>query len=930
VALFERGDASAAIDVTLEAVANGGPRALFLVGEPGLGKTSLFVQACARAGAGGLLVGSATCWDVEASIPFGVLDRLLSQLGASVHHELHQELHAGRPLAELRARRYLETLDRLQNVGRAPLLIALDDLHWADPDSLNLFGFLVRQLNDAPVAFVATMRPWPPDALNEARRLVEKDLGRFETLEPLSAQAGARLLAERLGEPVAEDRAEAATRACAGNPFLLGEVASAWSAGDDPLGRSAAKLTERLLLSRFAGVGSTALRWARAASVLGVHFQPWLVSSLTGQDDDETAAAFEALFNAGLVRPGGAETRGGDAAEFVHPLLRQVLYDDMAAPVRQGMHAGAFHELVERGADPAEAAPHAIAAQLEGNARAVHALTAAGQAAFEVGAVATAAEHLEGALRLAGPVAPAALLAGLGQAYLLSGRVDDAVELARRALADDSGAAPDRVGSLRLLARALLAAGLHREATGCFEEASELASHYNPDLAADILLDAPFRSWPFEGVHTARRLTRQALRLLEGTENEVLRQSALGADGFLAFMLGDPVHLDTMASLVRDSLERGRNEASWSWDVVFAYTNAAKAAERFDECCLLSETLLQGAKEQGAMLTYQSLAVSRSDILWRIGRLDEAKALLVTAAELSDLSPMIAPFASIGLANTCHEMGDAQGTDFWTARVATLMATMGESAYLRLWLCLLAGRTALRRGQLELALETSEMAAGTAEMSGILEPCAVPWHGTAIEAMVAAGRLERAAQLVAQLEAVCTKLPCRAPRAVAAAGRAAIAWREGDTDRADLCYREALDHNGTVPMPLAEAETLIAYGRFLRQNGRSRRAQEVLQRAVDLTAPIGARRLEGLATEELATASGRRTSSTGKSPGARLTPQEERVANLAAAGFTNQEIATRLFLSIKTVDHHLTRIYAKLGCSRRDLMLAGDGSQSSN
>ncbi len=926
MALFERGDASAAIEATLESVANGGPRAVFLVGEPGLGKTSLFGQACSQAGARGLLVGSATCWDVEASIPFGVLDRLLSQLGVQVR----QELPAARPLAELRASRYLETLDRLQNVAPAPLLIALDDLHWADPDSLKMFSFLVRQLKKARVAFLATMRPWPPDALNEARRLVEKDLGRLEVLEPLSVQAGARLLTERLGEPVAEDRAAAATRACAGNPFLLGEVAAAWSAGDDPLGKSAAKLTERLLLSRFAGVGGAALRWARAASVLGARFQPWLVSSLTGQDDDETAVAFEALVNAGLVRPAAAQPRGGEAAEFVHPLLRQVLYEDMAAPVRQGMHAGAFHLLVERGAGPAEAAPHALAAHLEGNARAVHALTAAGQAAFEVGAVATAAEHLEGAVRLAGPAASTGLLASLGQAYLLSGRVDQAVELARRALADESGAEPDRVGSLRLLARALLAAGLHRDATRCFEEASELAAHHHPDLAAEILLDAPFRSWPFEGVHTARTLTRRALHLLEGTENHLLRQSALSADGFLAFMSGDPVHLDTMADVVRASLERGRNEASWSWDVVFAYTNAAKVAERFDECCSLSETLLQSAEEQGAMLTYQTLAVSRSDILWRIGRLDDARALLVAAAELSDLSPMIAPFASIGLANTCHEMGDGPGTDFWTARVEELMATMGESAYLRLWLCLLAGRTALRRGLLGLALQMSELAARTAEASGILEPCAVPWHGTAIEAMVAAGRLGPAAQLVDRLEAICARLPCHAPRAVAAAGRAAIAWRSGDLARADLNYQEALEHNGAVPMPLAEAETLIGYGRFLRQNGRLGPAQEVLQRAVELTSPIGARRLEGLATEELATASGRRNPSPGKSPRARLTPQEERVANLAAAGFTNQEIATRLFLSVKTVDHHLSRVYAKLGRSRRDLMLSGDASRSSS
>jgi hypothetical protein len=93
----------------------------------------------------------------------------------------------------------------------------------------------------------------------------------------------------------------------------------------------------------------------------------------------------------------------------------------------------------------------------------------------------------------------------------------------------------------------------------------------------------------------------------------------------------------------------------------------------------------------------------------------------------------------------------------------------------------------------------------------------VPWHGAAIEAHVAAGRLGPATELLASLEATCQPLPCQAPRAVAAWGGATLAWKQGDTDDAGAGFERALAHNARVPMPLAEAETLIVYGRFLRQ-----------------------------------------------------------------------------------------------------------------
>ena len=162
-------------------------------------------------------------------------------------------------------------------------------------------------------------------------------------------------------------------------------------------------------------------------------------------------------------------------------------------------------------------------------------------------------------------------------------------------------------------------------------------------------------------------------------------------------------------------------------------------------------------------------------------------------------------------------------------------------------------------------------------------------------------------------------MPCHAPRAVAAWGAAIVAWRRGDVGRPRAGFEQALAHNAKVAMPLAQAETLVAYGRFLRQTGRPSVARQTLHRALQVLEPTGAGRLQGIAQEELAGAGGRRRRA---QTAGQLTAKEDQVARLAVQGLTNAQIAQAVFLSTKTVDHHLSRAYAKLGVgSRRELML---------
>ncbi|MHB8313223.1 MAG: helix-turn-helix transcriptional regulator, partial [Candidatus Dormibacteria bacterium] len=148
---------------------------------------------------------------------------------------------------------------------------------------------------------------------------------------------------------------------------------------------------------------------------------------------------------------------------------------------------------------------------------------------------------------------------------------------------------------------------------------------------------------------------------------------------------------------------------------------------------------------------------------------------------------------------------------------------------------------------------------------------------------------------------------------------ALLAEGDGDADAAEAEFARALRLHAEVAMPLAEADTLIRYGAFLRRRGAPRRAREPLGRALQLAEGCGAGRLAGIAAAELAACGGRRRRRAAAD--ATLTAQEVRVAELAAAGRSNAEIGAALFISAKTVEHHLGRIYAKLAVrSRRELM----------
>jgi DNA-binding CsgD family transcriptional regulator len=301
-----------------------------------------------------------------------------------------------------------------------------------------------------------------------------------------------------------------------------------------------------------------------------------------------------------------------------------------------------------------------------------------------------------------------------------------------------------------------------------------------------------------------------------------------------------------------------------------------------------------------------------------MGRLDEALARLREGTELWSLvSPVSSHFDAVGLAYVLQLQGALDESDMWRERTeSSAAASVGA---LELFLLEIRGHRALRDGRMRDASQAYLDLEALVDRMGMREPCFPPWGRHAVAAHVGAGREVDARRVVDWLDARGSGLPCRFPRIAAATGRALIAEHRGDRDAAAAAHRTALALHEGVELPVENIETLLEYGSFLRRAGQPAAARPVLAEAAALAEDTGAGWLADLAVEELRVAGGRRRRR--RDPEA-LTPQEHRVAGLAAQGRTNKDIASLLHVSEATIETHLRHIYAKLGVgSRRALML---------
>jgi DNA-binding CsgD family transcriptional regulator len=909
--LLEREAVLAAIADLVEGLQAGRGGVLFVVGEAGLGKTTCLGQAAVLASPM-VRVGLGRGDVMEAALPFGVFTAALGAVGCQ---DLLLAPSVGAGFGDVRAARFYGVLHWLEKVTD-PVLLALDDVHWADPDSLALLSFLCRRLAGLPVAVLGTLRPWPPGAHELAGALVYDGHASLQRLAPLSDDAAATLLTARSGGLVAEAESRAMAALCAGNPLLVEQVAGsigrqARTGGPIEVGNAVG--AEGIVLARFAGLPAAALRVAKAASVLGTRFRPALATEVADLDGQQAEAALSALCGSGLVRAETETTVG-----FVHPLFGQSLYHDLAAPVRAGLHARAFAVLCAHGLE-AEAVEHAVRADLIGDQAAIAVVERAGGAAMAAGALGTAAEHLRAAVRLAGDRAAPALALALGEALVVGGRPAEAIAVYERLRIRDDLDTTDRVQTLRMLGRAVFLTAGQDQASEPFAQAAALAETCGETTLAALLIGEEALGLATLGPTHSLPLATRAYELTR-TAPGPLRRHAAGVWGLVMLLTADPAGLAVCDTAARELMtDPGESpEVRWGYGPLAAFAFAGLFTERFADADQALDIALATAERIGATEAAAWHMIIKALLATRQGRLAEALVWMDRASPVAELIPYRQGSAGYVKAEVLLLTGRLAECADWCRRIEPTAATRRHSfALLRLWhvRAQLLHDAGDHAGACSLYDQIMQL---TTQM-GIAEPCAVPWARHALISYLASQRFDDARRVIDWLERGAARLPCRWPRIAAATGRAGLAETSGNTEAADNHYQQALDLHQHVELPLEHVETLLGYGTFLRRRGQPTQARPHLAQALDIAEKREATWLADQAREELGVTGGRRRRAC-EDP-TRLTAQEQRVARLAAAGQSNKAIAGQLFLSAKTIEYHLAQVYTKLGItSRRQLM----------
>ncbi|MEU1910895.1 ATP-binding protein [Streptomyces massasporeus] len=535
---------------------------LAFTGPGGMGKTALLNQARARARAQGFTVLSGRAGEKEQELAFHLVRQVVQPALASMdEQELRTFLggwydivaaalglvatpsgHVPDPTG---VRDGLDWVMTRLAVMKAPVVLLLDDLHWADVESLSWLASFAPRAVDLSMLIVVAFRPeLPLEAA--AFSAPSADLGnRPFTLAPLSATAVARIIRDEVGEDAEDAFCEECWEVTGGSPFeavelsiRLGERNLRGTGDDLPAMRDlAAAVKGPGLIERLQGFGTTTVRFAYAAAVLGKAIAPDLAARIAAIGSTAAAEATEKLRGARILADG--EGPGG-SLEFVHPLIATTIYRSIGASLREGMHNSAAEAVRAAGLGHAAAARHLLEVPCEGSSEAVRCLREAAREALHSGAPEAARRLLNRALQEPPlPEERAALLHELACATFLIKPTATVAHL-REALAEP-GIDPElRASMVYRLTQALAHTDRMAEAaTVAAEEAQRAAAHPRIRLRmqGDHFVWSAFRTDEADSAGRSRALARLADRLSgRGLEERYI----LGSRAWDAMMCGEP------------------------------------------------------------------------------------------------------------------------------------------------------------------------------------------------------------------------------------------------------------------------------------------------------------------------------------------------------------------------------------------------------
>ncbi len=894
------------------------PSSVVIEGEPGLGKTALLNAACQSATEAGLFVLRARGSLIEAESPFGVVRQLFEPVDAEMVPNEHQ-----RPLALIdRAaspERRPVSADLLQGLylslaqlaARQPVVVAVDDLHWSDRESLAWVNFLVRRLQPGQIWFLgATTRRVPGVALSEVDTVIAEPGTRLFSLRPLGEGSVGRLVSQHLGAP-----AEASfTRAChattGGNPFLLFSLLSAVDAegltqkdAEDALDTLAPPAVARSILARLAGLPTEAHSLLRGTAILGDGIDHRLVAALVGVDPAVASQTADALAEVHLLRR-------DRPLRFAYPLERATVCGEMGPARRARAHAEAARLLDRHGASPDDVARHLLSTEPAGDEWAARRLEQAARRAASRGDWEVAVRSFVRAL--AEPPQPARrarLLAALASAEAATGRPSafdhlreaadlgvDAVDLADAAFRCVEAFAgkncpPESVALLRQLPAQL--GDQHHEfrlrlelALAAWDVGPTAVSVVTPLLEAALDKGRSERTPPerLALAHVSFSLTFAADRLSAKGAAEMAEQA----------LDGDGPALDDDVSVVMTAR---------------ALTSLVRAGE-FRRAEELGRTAEAAAATRGLATATAERATVVAHSLVLQGVLGDAEAAARRALAAMEGRPWRSRSLAVGiLASSLLDQGRTTEASsvLKDAPPRAVPKTVGD-------LVLLEQRARLRmmEGRLGEAWNELVLVGQWAEEQGIRNPVVTSWRAVASSVLKMMGQVSEARRMAnEELELA------RVFGAPWACGRAlrAAAQVSDQADRREL-LTEAVCTLETSGALLEYARASIDLGTVLREEGQCVAARTALRKGADLAFRYRAQPLAERAARELR-AAGARPRRLALAGSEALTPAERRVAVLAAEGKINATIAASLFVSEKTVEGHLSHVYQKLGIRSR-------------
>lgn len=911
--LVGRDQESALLDDLVAASRTSDAGVLVLRGEPGIGKTALITELVSRTvptgpGRAAPTVLRVQGYEVESQVAFGGLTTLLApllhllpSLVEAQRSALAGALHLSDGPSGDRLATGTATLNLISAAAEeAPVLVLVDDAHWLDLPSLEAIAFASRRMQAERVAVVLAARG-PEDTDPAADRL----LASLPSL-PLAGLPRTAVVALLAAhdvhlDPARLDRHLAET---SGNPLALlhlaGRDKDVSPVHPAPIGRrlelafgrrlQACSQSTRIALLLLAVSGSDAGALVRLLDMRG-----------------RSVADLEAAEVADLV------TAQDGPIRFTHPLIRSAVYQLATPAERREVHRAMADVVASAGAARADerAAWHLAAATALPDARIAATVDAAAVAAVGRRSYATAMDLYETAARLspAGPERVARLIAA-ADLSLQAGRTDAGLAVLR-SITTETDRADLLSQAVHLRCRIEMWAGHPAAARDMLLAESVGVAADQPVWAAIMLSHAALLTVTLGEQSGAVSTATAAVDLVAALPDELIMPALVvqaltcATDGQVPaasallercdehLMRHDPLASDQallVAALAEESLERP--EAAMRW-----YRRATGAA-----------------RETGAagLLPFQLNGLAMAH--WRRGEWAIALSTAAEAADLAEETGWMTEVPNCLVSLALVEAGLARGPDCTVhARRAVEIARSAGTRIVEIRADLALALLDLGAGSFEAAARRLHGVSEFAAAGGLVDPILLCWAADGVEAGVRAGHAELTK---AAVDALATEAERSGrPTALARAARAR-ALLAADGDEAQAAIDEALGHHGRADWPFEEARTRLVQGELLRRDRKPARARAALTRAGDLFQRLGATAFAQRAADELRAAGGARREAAA-TDAVQLTPQEVHVAIVVSEGASNVEAASRLFLSPKTVEYHLSNIYRKVGVRSR-------------